>query len=243
MVVLRFIDAESLLYEPPARNRLSAAAARAISCEWYVDEIFRRYSDAAATFNNTMRQLPGSTTMPDFGLLVNQSMRVHLEIESFYLFSKMQLDGIAQLLHWWFKDARSPDGEQLARGPPIQRHSEVVKNLAKLIEVAGLAFPEDLVKLAGELKRHVVDYRDRKVTHDQSHGFPGSLVSREGHVTIAKVQPGTSPESGEQPIPLIELNELRRRYSDSAMLFLAANRDIGTLCKLLLASRLDSSMP
>jgi len=230
MQVIRFLDTESPLYVAEGHNRLQAAAARAATCERYVDEIFRRYLDAAAVFNATMRSVSLSDGIPDIEKMSLQSMRVHLEIESFYVFGKMQLDGIAQLLHWWFKDSRNDEGDQIARGLSIQRHRELQKNLPELVAAGSLSYPSELVELAKCLQAKVADYRDTEVTHDQSHSFPASLVSREGDVTIIKARRGpNAANEHHHREPLGEVNQLRIRYTVAAMQFLTLNRRRGPL--------------
>jgi hypothetical protein len=237
MNILRFIEAEIHLYQPECWDRLRCAAARATVCEWYVDEIFRRHADAAARFTESMRQTWAKGGLPDIDLLQRESMRVRLEIESFYLFTKMQLDATAQLLHWWFKDSREASGVQSARGLSIQRHSDIVKNLGKLIESAGLPCPDELLDLSRQIQRKVVDYRDTKVAHDQAHAFAGSLVSGEGDITITRVRVGADRFDGEQSTPVTELNALRIRYSAAVMKFVELNRARGPLHEFLVPPR------
>jgi hypothetical protein len=236
MQVIRFIEAEVRLYQPECWDRLRAAAARAITCEWYVDEVFRRHSDAATRFTESMRRTWATGGLPDIASLQQLSMLVRLEIESFYLFTKMELDGIAQLLHWWFKDSRESNGAQTARRLSIQRHSEVTKNLAALLESGSLSCPDELLDLAKEIQRKVVDYRDTQVAHDQTHAFPGSLLSQDGDVTLTRVRVGAEKLDDVQSTPVTELNKLRVRYSSAATRFLELNRDKGPLRGFLIPS-------
>jgi hypothetical protein len=136
-------------------------------------------------------------------------------------------------LHWWFDDSRDDAGKQLMRGLSIKKHSALATNLGSLIATGALAVPDGLLNRAQYLQRELVEYRDMKITHDQTHAFPGTLLSRDGDITIARVRIGSDPSAGKQPRPIGELNAFRIHYAAAAMEFLALNRRKGKLSKMM----------
>jgi hypothetical protein len=98
--------------------------------------------------------------------IAHLGMLVHLEIESFYLFSKFLLDRTARLMHWWFGDTRIP------RGLSSQRHSQLVDHLSQLIVAGQLVVPEGILDLARALQTRISDYRADEVVPDSRHALP-----------------------------------------------------------------------
>ena len=155
-------------------------------------------------------------------------MLVHLEIESFYLFSKILLDRTAQLMHWWFADTR------MARGISIQRHSQLVDHLGQLIVAGQLVVPEEILDLARTLQAQISDYRDEEVVHDAKHAFPATLWTAQGQAKIVKVRLGGAKGAfnASESEHVDELSDARRRYVGLAMQLLTLNRDKAKLASL-----------
>ena len=239
MTLSEFVSSEVERYEAEGHNQLLAAAAGATRCEQYVEEIVKRYTIAARTHSRMLKDLmdslkPGQRTLSAeqlqmFAAANHQVMLLHLEIESFYLFAKILLDRTAHLMHWWFA------GTRMARGISINRHSDVVDHLGELIAAGQLVAPEGILELASALQARISDYRDREITHDPRHAFSGTTYTADGKATIMKVHLGAGVKgqlnAGESE-HIEELNDLRERYVDLAMQFLARNRDKAKLYSL-----------
>jgi hypothetical protein len=119
--IAEFLRREEPLYFPDGVNGLRAACARAFWCETFLEIILDRYTTGARACGESYRRLFASgspwvdpAAMHEFS---RQKALVHLDIESYYLFSKMALDRTAQLMHWWFRP--------IGRGISIHRHSQV----------------------------------------------------------------------------------------------------------------------
>jgi len=84
---------------------------------------------------------------------------LHLEIESFYLFSKILLDKIAHFIQDYFGQAR---------GCSLASHDKLVKNHAKFGDAKNLRYPDGFTESLDLLKRKICDYRDKEVTHLQN---------------------------------------------------------------------------
>ena len=164
MTLAEFIHAELERYEPDGGRPLYEAAARAIRFEQYIAEIVRRYTEAGRLHSQMIQDAMASPSEPALIASVNQqTVLVHLEIESFYVFAKMFLYRVARLLHWSFATAR------FARGISINKHHELIANLPRLLAAGDLRAPDDMLTLAQELQTRIVDYRDKEVEHDDRH--------------------------------------------------------------------------
>lgn len=232
MTLFEFLQTEGALYTDEGRNRLNAAASSAARSEAYFPEIMRRYHAAARALADAGRHLfdthkpKSADEMARLGeTLSHHSLLLHLEIESFYLFSKILLDRVARLTHWWFTDARE------ARGISVRKHGFMVKNLATLMERLQLAAPAGIVALAKTLDTRINDYRDKAVAHDERHGFSSTKYNLDGtRAMIVKI--ATSGGLAHQSESLDELNRLRVRYVDAVVELLTRNRDKGKLASL-----------
>ncbi len=234
MMLAEFRLSEGAHYTDEGRNRLDAATSSAIKCEQYLPEIVRRYGIAAKLFCDYVppierlqvaAQLKSLDVVDTVRALSHLSMLVHLEIESFYLFSKILLDRTARLVHWWLTHARE------ARGISVSRHSRLAKNLGALIERLQLAAPDGILEVARALDTRISDYRDDEVAHHERHGFFGTKFTDTGHAMIVQSAAGValSAESGQ----LEELHGLLVRYVDLVVELLSSDRKKGKLAPYL----------
>lgn len=88
------------------------------------------------------------------------STKLHLEIESFYLFSKILLDKVALALEFYFGQAR---------GLPFESHDNLVKNMEKFADSKSLTLPSGFVDIVRKLKQDISDFRDYQIAHVPSH--------------------------------------------------------------------------
>lgn len=240
MTIRDFVTSESALYMPEGSNRLSVAAAGAVQCEMYLEEIVRRYTGASAAHTMALRELfdslprGASVVSPEqqrtLDDLAHRGVLVRLEIESYYLFSKILLDRLAKLMHWWV------GGTSATRGRSIDRHSLVSKELSSLVQSGIVWAPEGMASQAAELQRKVSNYRDHHVTHDSAHAHQGMSVDKDGRSRIVKFRLGAgvqgkfnAGESGH----IEELEGLRDSYLTMVIQFLAGNRERSILTSLL----------
>jgi len=85
--------------------------------------------------------------------------RLHLEIESFYLFAKILLDNIARFIYVYF-------GEE--RGIGLESHHALAKHHKKYFEAKGLVVPDGLSESLALLEKEICDYRDKEISHELS---------------------------------------------------------------------------
>ena len=96
--------------------------------------------------------------------------KLHLEIESFYVFSKIVLDHIARAIHVYFGQAHSCS---------LRSHDQFLKCLEKYMTIKQLQIPDGFRELGEFLKASISDYRDKLIEHEQDPDrFPGICHSQ-----------------------------------------------------------------
>ena len=81
---------------------------------------------------------------------------LHMEIETYFLFTCILLDRIANCIYDFF-------GQE--QGVRLQSHRNLKKNLERYADAKGLALPDNMIRYAKELFEEVVVYRDKNITH------------------------------------------------------------------------------
>jgi hypothetical protein len=138
----------------------------------FLKTIEARYIAASAAFvANSQRQMEESKKLgsgpvpvpPELAALMEAgqglSAKVHLEIESYYLFAKIVLDDIARAIEYYF-------GKQ--RGLAIDSHDDLTKRIRQYAAAKGLTLSDDFVAAMEDLKKRVCDFRDQNIAHEKS---------------------------------------------------------------------------
>lgn len=192
--------------------------------------ILERYAAAAAQFLASTKYLNaqwgdwaarGQPLTPSEMKLLEENRRLsavlHLDIESFYLFSKILLDKIAHSLEFYF-------GQE--RGVSLDSHDDLVKNFDRYSKAKDLKVPAGFLELATTLKKDVSDYRDYEIAHEKSpRRLNSTLYDGEGNIRIgaSNMYPGEKDQHSESKALQIlsaDINEFIVRLID----LLARNR-------------------
>jgi hypothetical protein len=83
-------------------------------------------------------------------------MRLHLEIEAFYLFAKILLDKISLAIQFYFGTARSLS---------LASHDNLTKHIEAYAGTKGLTINPELVEHIRKLKEDISDFRDHQIQH------------------------------------------------------------------------------
>lgn len=164
-----FADAERERLDTRTGNIAAAYIGQLIKLLDYLDMTVADYDDAIAMFTASNERLraslesagSGSRLMADeeLRLLVEgQSIkqRLHLRIETFYVFAKILLDKLARLFPNYFGQGR---------GVRLTKHSQLETALPRFAEQKGLTIPDSLTKQVEGLTSRVVSYRDDAIVH------------------------------------------------------------------------------
>ena len=165
-----FLKAEHEHYPEAAGNDLCHAIDPLIRYESYLRTIAARHGSLAQEFKGTdvilqpMLAAGGSRSLTEDEQRVltyrgNLSGCVVLEIESFYLFSKIFLDRIAIFLEHYFGRLRNVS---------VHSHDKLAKNHLKFMHGHKVAVPAGFGAVLLDLKRRLADFRDYQIAHEQS---------------------------------------------------------------------------
>jgi len=143
---------------------------------------------------------------------------LHLEIESFYLFSKILLDKVAGALEFYFGPARRQS---------LDSHHDLVKKLEKYVEIKRLVLPNSFLDVAQRLKKNISDHRDHEIAHEKSpRTMHGTIFNAEGGTKIASTK--LYPTDREQQVETKLLSDLLTEidhYIEMVIELITANKD------------------
>jgi len=128
--------------------------------------------------------------------------KLHLDVESFYIFAKILLDHIARAIQFYFGQAQ---------GVSLQLHDRLAKFIERYASAKGLdTVPQSLLSLIKELKAKICDYRDKQIEHENSpRTIKGTMYMTDGAeswITITRLYPTKTDTQveGQSPTELIE---------------------------------------
>lgn len=148
--------------------------------------------------------------------------RLHLEIESFYIFAKILLDRIADTFGYYF-------GTPWKR--PGSTHSQLTSSFPSLrVEKAFIVEPAELLGMLEELKRMIVDYRTGVIEHtSEPRLIRGTSVGPDkAPAIVTAILYPVGSEAAEKQHETVDPRALLRRldaYIDAIMTFLEVNVD------------------
>ena len=175
-------------------------------------------------FQATMRQGTHPTTDDQMKLheqAVEITTRLHLEIETFYLFAKILLDKVAQAIEFYFGQAR---------GLPLASHDKLAKYLERYLDNKGLTIDPSIMEKVTQLKTDVSDFRDYQISHveESRRGrvMRGTIFNADGNtrLSIGMLYPKEKDRQYETK-PLDELLTELDTYIASVIRFLETNRN------------------
>jgi hypothetical protein len=224
----KFIGSERERFAGEDNNRFAFSFSQISRYYEFVEVIVDTYKSASQQFvaNTRAHQesfLSGSHKVSDTQMLILKegwrvNLLVHLEIESFYLFSKILLDKISHSVEFYFGPAR---------GHSFDSHDNLCKYLASYAEQKGLTLPQDFIKLATELKTDVSDYRDYEIAHEKSpRRISGTIFDADGKPRI--VATNLYPKEKDQQVESKALEDLHKRideYINQVIILIRSNAD------------------
>ena len=180
----------------------------------FLSIILQRYQQVSQDFIANTRQLQSLVAAGTHEATKEQlslhaeggriATRLHLEIESFYLFAKILLDKAARMLEFYFGPARSLS---------LDSHDDLVKRLKKYVNVKKLVLPDGFSDLAHQLKKDISDHRDYQIAHEKSpRTIHGTVYDSEGGTRIASIR--FSPKPSERQVETELLDDLLAQIDD-----------------------------
>lgn len=190
-----------------------------ISGRW--EGIEAEYVAGVRHMMETSKKNPGTHVMTTNEWALHEESRkkstlLHLEMESYYLFSKIMLDKVARSIEFFFGATRNL---------PLDSHDDLTKNLVKIAEQKSLLVSEGLLVLIPRLKKTVSDFRDQQIAHQKSPRVTrGTVFSDDGStkIMINMLYPKETDVQSEG-VNLSELRALIDQYLDEVVRFLEVN--------------------
>lgn len=147
------------------------------------------------------------------------SNKLHLHIESFYMFAKILLDKIAQAIYFYFGNSKTM----------FQSHHDMIGRIQSYVSERGLIpIPEPLLNRMKQLQELVSDFRDDVITHQYS---PRAMKATMFNYTTGEtwmMDHRIEPKEGDkqrESMPITQLIKLIDDYIAEIINYLLANKD------------------
>lgn len=226
------MEAERLRFEPTQGNVFTFSFGKILKRCTYLDIILVRYREISQEFHTHSLaflnpQCTESEALRAFQTTSELSPRLHLEVESFFLFAKILLDQVAHAVEFYFGPAQKVS---------LDSHDGLTKSLVRYARTKNLKEPTgDLIDAAAFLKQAVSDYRDYQIAHEKSpRTVQGTIFDNvdpsKTRISTLKVNPKPSDQHFEHA-PLGEIVESIDRYIELMLGWIAANGESSNLLR------------
>jgi hypothetical protein len=164
-----FISSERESLETRDGNLFGLSFGEVLRYRRYLDLILTRYINAGREFMENTRLIQ-STTLPGTHAMTREllelheqgarlSDELHLQVESFYLFSKIMLDKLALAVEFYFGQAK---------GSSLASHHKLQVHLSGFAAQKNLTVPASFSQAVTKCQNRVSEYRDHGITHEKS---------------------------------------------------------------------------
>ena len=230
MDLLNFIAKERERFEVRHNNMFAFSLNSVLTYKKFLDIIIDRNANVTTEFihNNQAigesikrhKKPRGSISQEEMKLFLENeqiSLRLHLEIESFYLFAKILLDKISRSLEFYFGAAHKH---------PLDSHDDLAKNIEVYSKEKKLKIDAELISTIQLLKHNISDFRDYAIAHEKS---PRTLryysINEKGaRMILNTIYPKESDQLKES-INLEELHKNINQYINQVVEFIRSNSD------------------
>ncbi len=179
-----FIAEERMRFAGDNNNRAAFSLVQVARYVRFVGHVYSRYDEIAqvvdARFKKISQQMRANRDMTEAEQADaldgwKYDVLLHLEVESFFLFTNILLGKIAQCIEDYFGPAQ---------GLTLASHKKMCKNIKAYATDKGLNLPIDWVEKAENLRTTVTNYRDKHITHFKNpRALHGTSFSLDGGVT------------------------------------------------------------
>ena len=229
----RFVEAERALYLGEANNLVAFTLGQVGRYLRFLEIIYKRYKCAAYALSEKWEEyielLNSGKELTDedhqkFLMSWQDTESLHLEIESFFLFSNILLGKIGQCIERFFGQ-----GQRCSLGS----HRKLCKNIDSYMDQKDLVILDSWLEMADNLESSVTEYRDKSIAHFKNpRALYGTTFSKEGKAGILTTMLYPK-ESDTQSISqdVNEVYELIHRYCEGFQLVIKSNRGKSVFAK------------
>ncbi len=233
-----FIGSERNRFETKTDNTLSLTFSEISHYLQYLyilsveyEQISKLFMTNSKALQNTFKNQVGSNpiTVEQEALYAKNreiTTRLHLKIESFYLFAKILLDKISVSLEYYFGSQRSLS---------LNSHDQLTKNIERYIKAKGITLSAGFVDEVKKLKVDISDFRDYQIQH-VSPERRGRLVRAtmwdgDGSTSISMttMYPKEGEESQKNSRKINELISELESYIENVLKLIEKNRELTSL--------------
>ena len=226
-----FVWEERKRYDGQGNNRFAFSLGQALRYYEYLLLVEERYKTASHDFISVLKQVQSKwkeekhkishTQKPPLEKRYDFEIKLHFEIESFYIFAKIFLDKLAYFLQDYFGSAQSYS---------IASHSKLVKNYRDFAKAKGIVNPNKLSSLAFDLQNKISEYRDKEITHHKKlRSIKGTQFNESSGIRIIStyLYPNDHEmyQKAAESKPISELLNLLRQYFDEVLSTVKENRN------------------
>lgn len=223
-----FIQSERVRFEVKYNNMFAFCFSEIQHYHDYLKIILARYEQASADFIEQSKKMmmpsPDQAGEELWKLHIESvelTTRLHLEIESFYLFAKILLDKIAQAVEFYFGTARKMS---------LQSHDKFTKLFKNYAEIKGLKLDNRMVTVIEKLKDDISDFRDYQISHIHSNRrgrlSRGTIFDREGNtrLSVNVIYPKEKEKQHDSQLPKEAMKDIDN-YIKAILFFINTNKD------------------
>ena len=225
---IEFVRTQRDRFETDDNNRFGMAFSKLTRHYQFLLIILARYKEASENFVQNTKDLQASFKPGEHPVTQEQARlfdmgqilttHLHLEIESFYLFSKILLDRIAHAIEFYFGQARKL---------PLDSHDDLVKHLEAYAADMSVTVSPEFKKAAEELKKDISDHRDYEIAHEKSpRTMFATVYDGKGSTSIASTK--LYPKESDQQAQTQDLHALLKKIDGYLTLvteFIRTNQD------------------
>lgn len=229
-LIINFIHQERNRFSDRRNNSVAFSFGQITRYHNFLQIILQRYKEASKDFIANTKQLQehakngGGTMGNEMQAIWETSLTLtddlHLQMESFYLFSKIMLDKTSQAVEHYYGNER---------GISLVSHHKLSQCFPEYTKMKGLSNPSEfLLNLIAELQEKICDFRDDIITHMNN---PRSMKATmfqfdtgETWISEHKVYPkdGEIQNQGLAPTRLIKALE---QYIEEMINYIRQNKD------------------
>ena len=222
----RFVEAERALYLGEANNLVAFTLGQVGRYLRFLEIIYKRYKCAAYALSEKWEEyielLNSGKELTDedhqkFLMSWQDTESLHLEIESFFLFSNILLGKFGQCIERFFGQAQ---------GCSLGSHRKLCKSIDSYRSQKDLNILDSWLEMARNLESSVTDYRDKSIAHFKNpralHGTSFSKEGKAGILTTTLYPKKSDTQAISKDVD--EVYELIHRYCEGFQLLIKSNR-------------------
>jgi hypothetical protein len=191
----------------------------------YLNIIERRYKKESDLFRIFIEDKQYSKMHEPIERIINTWM-LHLDIESYYIFSKILLDKMAAFIEHYFGKVSKAS---------IYSHDKFTRNYNKYYKALSLLVPEGFTDTVLEIRNEIINYRDKQIIHIKNpRERKGTLYSSKGAIIIPTWTDISRGEIDKEITECLEISEVKikiDKYLSILFELISINRDKCIYCE------------